>query len=310
MRQDIEFKSEGVTCRGWLTTPDEGSGPFPTVIMAGGWCYTREIVMPHYAEFFHRGGLATIIFDYRNFGASDGPRRQHLDPRAQIEDYKNAISFAETRPQVDPDRIGVWGISYSGGHSLIVGATDPRVKAIVSNVAVVDGFENMKRVHGERKFRELQQLVAQDRERRFKGDPTEGYIAMSSPDPDHELATWNYPEVYKVFMHLKETEAPLHEHRSTIESVELLLDYTVFPFLRRIVDIPTLMIVAEADNITLWDKEIEVFNQLPTTKKKLFVLPQISHMTLYSQKSALELAAEEAAEWFRTYLHADVLVPV
>ncbi len=290
-------------------TPDEGSGPFPTVVMAGGWCYTKEIVMPQYAEFFLREGLAALIFDYRNSGASDGERRQHLDPWAQIEDYKNAISFAESRPEVDKERIGIWGISYSGGHVLIVGATDPRVKAIVSIVAMVDGWENQRRIHGERRFRELCKIIADDRERRFKGDPNEGYIAMSSADPDNELAAWNYPEVYEVFMHLKETVAPLHEHYSTVESVELVLDYTVFPFLRRIVDIPTEMIIADHDYITLWDKETEAFNALPTTKKKLFVVPNTAHMTLYSDRSALELAAVEAADWLKTYLHAGVLVP-
>lgn len=310
MKQDIEFESQGVTCRGWLLTPDGGSGPFPTVVMAGGWCYTREIVMPHYAEFFLREGMAALIFDYRNLGASDGDRRQHLDPRMQIEDYKNAISFAESRPEVDNDRIGVWGISYSGGHSLIVAATDPRVKAVVSNVAVVDGWVNMQRVHGERKLRELLTLIGDDRQRRFEGDPEERYIAMSSPDPDNEVCVWAYPEVYEVFMKLQETEAPLHQHRSTLESLELLLDYTVFPYLRRIVDVPTLMIIAENDNITLWDKETEVFNNIPTAKKKLVVLPDISHMRLYSEPSALEIAAGEATAWFKEYLQVEALVPV
>src|SRR5438874_8263465 len=139
MRRDVEFPSQGDLCRGWLITPETGAPPYPAVVMAGGWCYVKEIVMPHYAEYILRAGLAVLLFDYRHFGASAGEPRQHLDPWAQIEDYKNAISFLETRPEVDPSRIGVWGISYSGGHVLIVGATDPRVRCIVSNIPVVDG---------------------------------------------------------------------------------------------------------------------------------------------------------------------------
>ena len=79
-------------------------------------------------------GIAALVFDYRNFGDSDGEPRQHLDPWEQIEDYRNALSFAETLKEVQQDRIGIWGISYSGGHVLVVGATDPRVKCIVSNI--------------------------------------------------------------------------------------------------------------------------------------------------------------------------------
>jgi len=81
--------------------------------MAGGWCYVKEIVMPNYADYFVREGFAALIFDYRSFGASEGKLRQHLDPWWQIEDYRNAISYAETLPEVDAERIAIWGISYS-----------------------------------------------------------------------------------------------------------------------------------------------------------------------------------------------------
>ena len=109
MRRDIEFASGGETVRGWLYTPDEGEGPFPVIVMAGGWCYVKELVQPHVAQQFADAGLAAILFDYRNFGSSDGARRQHIDPNAQIEDYRNAISFAETLDEVDAERIGVVG---------------------------------------------------------------------------------------------------------------------------------------------------------------------------------------------------------
>ncbi|MCC7105791.1 MAG: alpha/beta fold hydrolase [Chloroflexi bacterium] len=302
MRRDVEFKSKGVTCRGWLMTPDSGSGPYPAVVMAGGWCYVKEIVMPHYAEYLVQAGLATLLFDYRCFGASDGEPRQHLNPWDQIEDYKNAVSFLGTQPEVDSERIGVWGISYSGGHVLIVGATDPRVKCIVSNVAVVDGYQNMRRAHGERKYIQLMQLIREDRERRFADPSQAGYIPMSSLDPDNELSAWPYPDVYEIFMDIKEREAPRHEHRNTIESVELLLDYVVAPYARRILNTPTLMVVAANDDKTLWDLEIDVFNQIPAPNKKLAVLPTITHMSLYSRQSHLAIAGQAAAEWLSQHL--------
>ena len=74
-------------------------------MLAGGWCYVREIVMPTYAKAFAAVGINAMIFDYRNLGVSDGDNRQHLDPWAQIRDYQNAISFLERRDDVDPHRI-------------------------------------------------------------------------------------------------------------------------------------------------------------------------------------------------------------
>ena len=82
---EIEFNSQGTIVRGDLSLPN-GPGPHPLVIMAGGWCYVKEIVMPHYAKFFGDRDFATLLFDYRTLGASDGQPRQHIDPWAQIED--------------------------------------------------------------------------------------------------------------------------------------------------------------------------------------------------------------------------------
>ncbi len=302
MKRDIEFQSKGTTCRGWFYMPDEGKGPFPIVVMAGGWCYVKEIVMPHYAEFFVKAGLAVLIFDYRRLGASDGEPRQHLDPWDQIEDYKNAISFVRALPEVDPECVGIWGISYSGGHVLIVGATDPRVKCIVSTIPVVDGYRNMRRGHGVLGFRRLMDAIMEDRERRYEDEGNRGRIDFAAPDPANTVCTWPLPETYEMFMNLQKTEAPLHEHWSTAESTELLLNYTVFPYVSRNLDIPTLMLVAEGDDLTLWDLETDAFNQIATSQKKRFVIPQTSHMSLYSNRSKLEIAAGVATAWLSDHL--------
>ena len=300
MRRDVEFVSGGETVRGHLYLP-EGEGPHPIAVMAGGWCYVKELVQPYYAKAFVEAGCAALVFDYRGFGSSDGAVSQHLDPWAQIEDYKNAISFAETLGGIDADRIGVWGISYSGGHALIVGATDPRVKCVVSTIPVVDGLANMQRVHGATGFRRLRDAVVEDRRKRF-ATGEHGYIPMSSEDHANEVVTWPFPEVTTVFKNLQATEAPTHEHRNTVESVEKLFEYTVFPYVERLLNTPTLMIVAEGDDITLWDREIEAFNKIPTADKELFVVSHTSHMVLYSNRSQLEIAAEQGARWLAAHL--------
>ena len=292
---DVHWQSNGTTVRGHLYLP-EGHGPHPVVVMAGGWCYVKELVQPEYARVFAGAGVAALVFDYRGFGTSDGEPRQHIDPDAQIEDYKNAISWAETDPRLDADRIGIWGISYSGGHVLVVGATDPRVRCIVSNIPVVNGWLNMKRVHSALAFRALEEAIVEDRRKRLT---TGEYatIPMSTQDPARELSTWPFPEVTPPFMQFKETVAPTHEHWSTLASVELLMHYDVSPFLHRILGAPVLMTVAEGDDITLWEEEIATFNRIATPDKRLYLCRDTSHMTLYSNKSRLELLAEEARKF-------------
>jgi uncharacterized protein len=295
----VEFQSEGVTVRGDLYLP-EGEGPFPTIVMAGGWCYVKELIQPDYGRYFVEAGYAILIFDYRNLGASDGTPRQHLDPTKQIEDYKNAITYARSLSEVDSERIGIWGISYSGGHVLVVGATDPRVKCIVSNIAVIDGYYNVRRMHGGMGFRKIQAAIAEDREKRsITGEY--GMIDMSG-DPDEVLSTWPFPEVKPIFMKLKEEGAERHEHHNTIASIEHLMSYNVMPYLHRLLNTPTMMIVADEDDITSWELEIPAYNAIPTSKKELFLVGDTTHMTLYSDKSRLQIAAEAARDWFLTHL--------
>jgi alpha-beta hydrolase superfamily lysophospholipase len=101
----------------------------------------------------------------------------------------------------------------------------------------------------------------------------------------------------------------LYQNSSTMESVDLLLNYDVNPFVTRIYNTPTLVIVAEGDDLTLWDLEIESYNKIPTEKKKLVVLPETSHMTLYSDRAKLAVAAEEASRWFADHLVAKATTP-
>ncbi|PHH75444.1 hypothetical protein CDD82_4443 [Ophiocordyceps australis] len=83
-----------------------------------------------------------------------------------------------------------------------------------------------------------------------------------------------------------------------MESAELLLNYTVFPYLERIIQNKVLMIVAEEDNITAWDMEVEAFNKVPSTNKRLEILPSVSHMSLYSNMADTNVAARHVGDWF------------
>ena len=300
MAELVTFDSHGDRVEALLYMP-KGSGPFPAVVMAGGWCYVKELVQPRYAEVFQEAGLAALIFDYRRLGSSGGEPRQHLDPNDQVEDYRNAISFVEQLDSVDSDRIGVWGISYSGGHVLVVGAVDPRVRCILSIVPVIDGLRTMQRAHGTMGFRRLAEAVLQARRDLFRtGD--HAYMKHSSVTPDTEMCTWPFPGSPPLFQMLKETQAPNYENRNTVASTELLLQYTVRPYLERIVNTPTLMILADQDDFTMWDIEAEAFRQILSERKKLIVVPRTGHHDLYRDPDRLRIVAECCRDWLEQNL--------
>ena len=285
----VTFRSEGVDIEALWFVPD-GAGPHPAVVMAGGWCYVKELVQPQYADVFRDAGFAALIFDYRGFGGSGGEPRQHLDPWAQIEDYRNAVSYLETRSEVDADHVAVWGISYSGGHALIVGAVDRRVRAVLSVVPVVEGLETMRRAHGTMGFRRFTSELLASRRRRFLTGEHE-YMKHSSEHPADELCTWPFPGSPPLFQMLKETQAPRYENRNTVASAEMLLDYSVAPYVARLVDTPTLMVLADNDDFTQWDLEMAAFNAIPSPRKHAAVVPDTGHHDLYRDPEKLATAA-------------------
>jgi dienelactone hydrolase len=110
MHKDIEFKTEdGITLRGWHYIPDGASGPVPTVVMSHGFSAVKEMYLDKYAEAFAAAGIGSIVYDNRNFGASDGKPRLEIDPWRQVSDYRDAITYAETLDEVDPNTIGIFG---------------------------------------------------------------------------------------------------------------------------------------------------------------------------------------------------------
>ena len=142
-RQDIDFTSQGSLCRGWLTYPATGTGRVPLVIMAHGFAGTRELGLPDYAERFNAAGMATLIFDYRHFGASEGEPRQLMVPARQIQDWHAALAFARELPGIDTGRIALWGTSFGGGLVITVAAQDGDVAATVSQCPMLDGVPTL-----------------------------------------------------------------------------------------------------------------------------------------------------------------------
>ena len=103
MRKDIEFKTEdGIKLRGWHYLPEKRTGKVPTIVMAHGFSAVKEMYLDRFADAFAAAGLGVLVFDNRNFGASDGEPRQEIDPWLQVSDYRDAITFAEALPETDP----------------------------------------------------------------------------------------------------------------------------------------------------------------------------------------------------------------
>ncbi|MFC8507661.1 alpha/beta hydrolase [Streptomyces sp. NPDC057411] len=150
MKRDVTFLSRGARCAAWHVPATSealaGPGGRPCVVMAHGFGGTRDSGLLNYAEGFAEAGIDTLAFDYRGFGDSGGRPRQDVSVRRQRQDYRAALAAARRLPGVDPDRIALWGVSYAGGHALVVAAQDTAVAAVVSLTPVTDGLASLAHV--------------------------------------------------------------------------------------------------------------------------------------------------------------------
>jgi fermentation-respiration switch protein FrsA (DUF1100 family) len=134
----IDFRVRDTRCAAWLTLPP-GSGPHPAVVLVHGLGATHDLRLPQYEQHFAAAGIATLAFDYRYTGASDGQPRQHISTREQCDDVAAALEHVKSRQEIDGGRIGLWGTSLGGMNVIRVAAARDDIAVAVVQCPIVHG---------------------------------------------------------------------------------------------------------------------------------------------------------------------------
>ena len=295
-RRDIEFDAEGVTLRGWFY-PAEGSAEVaPTIVMAHGFSAVKEMYLDKFAEVFAAAGLNALVFDNRNFGDSDGTPRQEIDPWAQVRDYRHAITYAITLPETDADQIGIWGSSYSGGHVLVVGAIDRRVKAVVAQVPLISGYDNVRALVRSDFIAGFREQFDADRLARYQGkEPAMVPVVAEDPLAPSALPT---PDSWQWFTETGKTRAPNWKNEVTLRTVEMLGEYNPGDYIAQISPTPLLLLPARNDVLTPSAFAIGAYEQA-REPKKLVILPG-GHFDAYVK--GFDASSGPALAWFQEHL--------
>jgi dienelactone hydrolase len=286
---DVAFRtahimSEGVRMSAEVFSPmDPKTERLPTIVMSHGWGGTAELLRPEGIA-FARAGYLVVTFDYRGWGKSDSRLilagkslekregklfaqvkevREVVDPIDQTTDILNAINWVAGEKQCDPERIGLWGSSYSGGHVVYVAARDPRVKAFVSQVGSMDS----------------RWAVANAQIRAYT-------FNQASARAHGNL---DYPQAGAKFGNL--IGQPV---------IEKLAVYAPIEDIGRCKDCAKLFLIAE--NEELFDNKSHAIlaHERATGAKKLVVVKGIKHYGIYNE--ARGQAQREAISWFDEHL--------
>ncbi len=297
MREDIAFSSDGATLRGWLYHPQTAQGPSPAIVMAHGFSATKEMFLDDFAAVFAAAGFAVLVYDHRNFGASSGEPRGEIDPIAQIRGYRDAITWLQERPGIDPDRIGVWGSSYSGGHVMVVGATDSRVKCVVAQVPALDAYRTFTQSGRDLLLAFRQQFNA-DRKARYRGEAPAMIPVV--PDTAGGVGALATQESIDFFLTLG-ARAKNWQNSVTLRSIEYLTAYVPAFYIPRIAPTPFMMVVARNDSLIPAELALEAFATAGEPRKLLTL--ECGHFAPYTGDTFRTVSAAECA-WFVEHLMA------
>lgn len=237
---DVKFPAEGgIELGAWLFLP-EGSGARPAITMAHGFAGTKEHGIERFAKAFAAAGFVVLVHDHRNFGSSGGEPRGDIDPWRQIADWRRAISYLEARPEVDPARIGLWGTSYAGGHAIVLGATDRRLRCVVAQVPTISGYEQGLRRVSPDALPTLEQAFSEDERAQLRGEPPRRQAVVNA-DPSIPAA---YRSKDAIDFYLQTIPPGLWDNEVTLRSIRAARMYEPGNWIARVSPTPLLLVVA------------------------------------------------------------------
>ncbi|MCU1489485.1 MAG: peptidase [Acidimicrobiaceae bacterium] len=285
----VSFYSEGSQVSALWRTPDEGSGPFRTVVQGPGWLGLKDAKLyVRYHEALTDAGFAVLVFDYRGFGDSEGERI--LSPAIQLQDLRNAVSYLTTREDVDADAIGAFGSGGTGGgNAVLLAAADPRIRAVVSQLPVADGRDWLHRMRSEDDW--LAFLRALDVDRRERVVTGKGRLVH----PREEIMV---PTQERRSTNMKADVDDRIPSAVPLSAADEILDYRPIDAARRL-RTPLLIIGVENDATTPTD-HAEALYAAALGPRELVIQRHTSHYAAYDRY--WNSVTPRIVEWFDRYL--------
>lgn len=287
-REDVQYWADGSAIHGWLYLPD-AMAPAPAIVFCPGYSGTRRAAFYQpYVEALVARGIAVLLADYRGWGDSEGPRGV-IDPRMQTDDIRAGLTWLGTRPEVDPERLGLVGVSFGGGHATYVNGIDGRVRSAVSISGVADGLDFLRSMRRRYEWQEfLDRLGDEARRVVLGGEPARVHPNedIQVPTPERRTTTVKGPAVADA----PPVSTPLLDAQRIIDYVPRRLA----PETRRM-----LWVCVEGDVVVPSDHSRSMFAAAPEPKR-LVVLPGRAHYSAYVER--FEVIRDEILGWFGTHL--------
>jgi fermentation-respiration switch protein FrsA (DUF1100 family) len=292
MKRPVEFYSEGVKLRGDIYLPDDmqANDRRAGIVLCHGYTGVKDLYLPDTAQALNRAGYVVMTFDYKGWGESEGPRSR-LAPYSRVLDVQAAMTFLSLRPEVQADRIGLYGTSYGGATVCWVGAVDPRAKCIVSVVGIGHGGRWMRSVRRPDEWYDLLERSQADRERRVQTGESEFVERSEVLLPDRQSAD---------LAAATRRDNPWAINSIPLDYVDDTLGFHPEWIVDKIAPRPVLFITTDNDRLVPPEESERLYAQAKEPKR-LVVLKGYGHYEVYVEPAFSEVMAA-TLDWYRQYL--------
>ena len=292
------FYSDGLKLAASLHQPDQPTGELrPGIVLAQGLAGQKEKYrFPEYfARRFVEAGFVALCFEYRGFGDAEGIRRR-LVPLERVADTRNAVTFLQQQAGVDPNRIGLFAISYGGAIGAFTAAIDPRVKCFVS----VNGIGN-----GERWLRSLRRLHEWgDHLKRLEADRAQRVLTgkFTYVDSSEEITPVSpaVAEGRKRMIAVTPPGVKWEYGEMTLDSSEAVIEFKPEDLLAFVSPRAVMFVHGTEDTIVSIEESLSMYEK-SREPKRLLIVPGARHHDIYLDETGDYVVAETIA-WFAEHL--------
>ncbi|KAK5657218.1 hypothetical protein OQA88_3276 [Cercophora sp. LCS_1] len=264
-RLDADIKTlDGITLRGWLF-PAASRGP--AMIMTPGFNFPKDANLPDIARWFQEHDITTLLYDPRGIGASEGEPRNEVDPRQQIEDLHDAVTWIKQHPLVDETKIALWGLCWGGNVTLAATAFDKRVAATVAMAPMIntDGSPDRRKP--------LLELAMHDRVSQLQAGQDPMYLPYIDEDGNMPNGQEMAPEIVPALDRL----GIALENRISVQTYYKCLTWNLLPVVKYVAPTPVMMVSPERDETSPLDSQLHCFTQMGYPKE-LDILKGSGHL--------------------------------